>query len=209
MASPNPAVELRQLAAHAARREQLLRALVALPTDPAAELATLTDPITRAIAATRALTAGEQLRAIRNHDIHQLARSTNDGHGPGGAAIGRRVHLSRSRIDQLLSLDPPTLPTNPASPAVAAVLALDDPHLRIDAACMALEDHHQREAELIKLQRDAARQAIIDGHITQTDLAARLGKHPTWVSKAVGLPDAAKHGRGRTAPTAPDRRRHG
>ncbi len=202
----DPAVQLDQLAAHASQRQALLRQLITPPADPVGQAAAIADPVGQAVAATQALTAGDQLRAIRNHAAHQLARPSAGG-GLDGGAIGRLIGVTRQAVGQLLDRDPPVLPDTPAGPIVAAVLRLSDPAARAEAAALALADHQQRRPALVDLQHAAVRAAIAGGHITQAALAGRLGKHRSWVTSAVGLPQAVRRGPGRTAPTAPDRRR--
>jgi hypothetical protein len=213
MHRPQPAdlaAELRHLLTVADRRDALLRALITRPVDPEAQIAAITDPVERAVAATRALAVAGQLRAIRDRDIHQLAGRADATNRPAtqGAAAGRLVGVTRSRANQILNQAPPD-PPDPAQAdlVVAAVLTLDDPALRLRAVRLALIDHCSHRPALTALQHTAVRSAIAGGHITQAALADRLGKHRTWPTSTVGLPEAAKRGRGRTSLTAPDRRR--
>jgi hypothetical protein len=203
------ATELHRLASVPDRRDALLRALITRPVAPEVQVAAIADPVEQAVVATHALNVAGQLRAVRDRDIHQLAgRADASQRGKEGAAAGRLAGLTRSRINQILDQVPPDPPAPAqADPVVAAILALDDPALRLRAVRLALIDHHSRQAALTALLHAAVRNAIASGAITQTALADRLGKHPTWVTSTVGLPAAAKHGRGRTSPTAPDRRR--
>jgi hypothetical protein len=200
------AAELRQLATLSDRRDELLRQLVTPAVAPESRIASITNPVDQAVAATRALAVADQLRAIRDHDLHEVAGPP--GSIMDGAAAGRLAGVTRSRVDQILDQAPPDLPDPAqADPVVAAILAVDDPALRLPAVRLALIDHRTRRPALTALQHTAVRNAIADGHINQAALADRLGKHSTWVTSVVGLPTAAKLGRGRTSPTAPDRRR--
>jgi hypothetical protein len=178
-----------ELAALDQRRQALLRQLVTPAIDPVDQVAAIGDPADRAVAATRALAIGNQLRAIRNHTAHQLARpGPSDAPGLSGAAIGRLLGITRQAVDQLLDRDQPALPSDPASPVVAAVLRLGDPVLRAQAVRLALGDHQRRRPALLELQRTAAREAVIGGQVTQAELGRRLGRHRSWFAATVGRP---------------------
>jgi hypothetical protein len=203
------AAELHRLASVTDRRDALLRALITRPVNPQAPIAAIADPVERAVAATRALGVAGELRAIRDHDLHHLAgRAGANRRAMEGAAAGRLAGVTRSRVNQILNQTSPDLPDPAqADPVVAAVLALDDATLRLRAVRLALIDHGSRRPALTALQHTAVRSAIAGGHCTQAAVAARLGKHRTWATTVVRLPATAKLGRGRTSPTAFDRRR--
>jgi hypothetical protein len=202
---PRPVrVVVRQLTDLQARYRQqrvaLLADLADLDPDLPGTIAAITDPVERAVAATRALAIEDVLLTVRDRAVRELAQPEPDGGlGVPQAEIARRLGYSRQLVFDILRREPAAaIPARPAGPVVDRLAAISDPWLRADAANLALATHRRRKAALAQQQRAAVRRAVTEHHVSQAELARRLGKDPSWIGVLLdtkGSPDVAERRR--------------
>jgi hypothetical protein len=195
---PRPVgVLLRQLADLQAHYQQqrvvLLGELAYLDPQLPGKLEAIADPVEQAVAATRALAMEDELLAVRDAAVRLLAHPEQDGGlGVPQVEVGLRLGYSRQLVFDILRRQPPReIPTEAADLVVERLTAVEDPWVRAEAAGLALATHRARKPALVRLQRAAVRRAVAGQHITQAELARRLGKKPQAITRLLGATGAS------------------
>jgi hypothetical protein len=162
-----------------------------------AEIEAIGDPLGRAAAIVEAMDAREALRQVRSDTARELLKPRVDGgQGATPAVVARRLGRTRQQMPQLLGRQQrPTIPADAAG-VVGRLRQVADLWARLELAALALQvlERH-RPAQTVQL-REAVRLAVLPAgqgglHLTQQQVADRVGRHVSWVGWVLGTKASA------------------